>query len=352
MDSFDTALRLMILGQLLLVSLAVAFREPKKVALPLGLLNLSVAAYLIKSSSQLSASLIPLEVPIYFLAMTAPYLVWACSYALFEFERPHWFWLVTLPFVTLSLCSVVTAYADSPAVLNVLSIVASLAAVTHAIYAIVRGNRDDLFEPRRRFRLCFVVCLSLLTAFVLIQELVLIGQTTPRFLHFTNVILIGTVLMTMSVPLLSNDLAEMPRQFKLPQTTPTPDLEFADQHSYSKLMKAMDNRAYARTGLTIRHLADELEIPEHRLRKLINQRLGHRNFSAFLNGYRLEEACKRLDDPTQARVPILTIALDAGFASLAPFNRAFKAETGVTPSEFRRREKNSESTVTKFTKSG
>ena len=32
----------------------------------------------------------------------------------------------------------------------------------------------------------------------------------------------------------------------------------------------------------------------------------------------------------------LTIALDAGFSSLGPFNRAFKAETGVTPSEYRR----------------
>ena len=37
-------------------------------------------------------------------------------------------------------------------------------------------------------------------------------------------------------------------------------------------------------------------------------------------------------------VPILTIALDAGFASLGPFNRAFKAETGLTPTEYRRAE--------------
>ena len=43
-----------------------------------------------------------------------------------------------------------------------------------------------------------------------------------------------------------------------------------------------------------------------------------------------------LADPGQAEVPILTIALDAGFQSIGPFNRAFKAETGMTPSEFRR----------------
>ena len=30
---------------------------------------------------------------------------------------------------------------------------------------------------------------------------------------------------------------------------------------------------------------------------------------------------------------MLTIAMDAGFQSLGPFNRAFKADTGVTPTE-------------------
>ena len=28
--------------------------------------------------------------------------------------------------------------------------------------------------------------------------------------------------------------------------------------------------------------------------------------------------------------------MDAGFQSIGPFNRAFKAETGLTPTEFRR----------------
>ena len=58
---------------------------------------------------------------------------------------------------------------------------------------------------------------------------------------------------------------------------------------------------------------------------------------AFVNGYRLAEAMAALADPAQARVPVLTIALDAGFQSVGPFNRAFKAQTGETPSEYRRR---------------
>ena len=89
-------------------------------------------------------------------------------------------------------------------------------------------------------------------------------------------------------------------------------------------------------NVTIGSLATRLGIPEYRLRRLINQRLGYRNFNVFLNNHRIEEAKAALADPAQAEVPVITIAMDAGFQSLGPFNRAFKAVTGVTPTEYRR----------------
>jgi AraC-like DNA-binding protein len=89
--------------------------------------------------------------------------------------------------------------------------------------------------------------------------------------------------------------------------------------------------------LTIAGLAGQLGEQEYRLRRLINGRLGHRNFSAFLNGYRLSEVRDALSDPTQRDVPILTMALDAGFGSLGPFNRAFRESEGMTPTDFRAR---------------
>jgi AraC-like DNA-binding protein len=95
-------------------------------------------------------------------------------------------------------------------------------------------------------------------------------------------------------------------------------------------------RAYRQEGLTIGLLAVKLGLPEHRLRTLINEGLGHRNFNAFVNRYRVDEAKAALGDPDQVDVPVLTIALDAGFQSITPFNRAFKADTGLTPTEFRR----------------
>ena len=96
------------------------------------------------------------------------------------------------------------------------------------------------------------------------------------------------------------------------------------------------DRTYRQEGLAIGALAARLDVPEHRLRQAINEGLGYRNFNAFLNRYRIEDAKLALSDATQREVPVLTIAMDAGFQSIGPFNRAFKADTGLTPTEFRR----------------
>ena len=73
----------------------------------------------------------------------------------------------------------------------------------------------------------------------------------------------------------------------------------------------------------------------HRLRRLINGVLGHRNFADYVNGRRIEAAKVALASPDLALKSISTIAYDLGFASLGPFNRAFRAAAGVTPTEWR-----------------
>src|SRR5438046_3672191 len=111
----------------------------------------------------------------------------------------------------------------------------------------------------------------------------------------------------------------------------------AHQKQIDALMRLMaDDRIYRDEKLTIGALALRLAVPEYKLRRLINRQLGYRNFNVFLNDYRIREAKAALADPAQAEVPVITIAMDAGFQSLGPFNRAFKAATGATPSEYRR----------------
>lgn len=111
-------------------------------------------------------------------------------------------------------------------------------------------------------------------------------------------------------------------------------IEPALLHRLERLMIA--ERTYRHEGVTIGSLSTLMKLPEYRLRQIINEGLGYRNFNAFLNRYRIDEAKAALADPSQRDVPVLTIAMDAGFQSLGPFNRAFKADTSLTPTEFRR----------------
>ncbi len=114
------------------------------------------------------------------------------------------------------------------------------------------------------------------------------------------------------------------------------------QQSFEALRRLMDEGYFKQSNLTIAQLAGKLSMPEHQLRELINQHLGFRNFSAFLNSYRIPAACALFEDISQIRTPILTIALELGYGSVGPFNRSFKEIIGHTPSEYRKKFKNDE----------
>ena len=97
-----------------------------------------------------------------------------------------------------------------------------------------------------------------------------------------------------------------------------------------------DEGLYAQPNLKVADLAHRLGEAEYKVSRSIAA-LGFRNFNQMANRFRIEEAKRRLADPALRRLPILTIAYDCGFGSVGPFNRAFKAETGLTPLAFRGR---------------
>lgn len=211
------------------------------------------------------------------------------------------------------------------------------ALVIHILVLIAAGWRGDLVEQRRRLRAAVLLAGA---AYALVVILVQTGEIFVGSAESLSPLAAGALMVIGLVSVWAFGRVD-PRLFTapVPSSAPPPEaapIEGADAVVAAELERVMGvERLYREEGLTIAALALRLHVPEHRLRQLINQKLGHRNFSVFLNQWRLGDAKAALGDPAQREVPISTIALDAGFASLGPFNRAFKADTGLTPSDFR-----------------
>lgn len=96
-----------------------------------------------------------------------------------------------------------------------------------------------------------------------------------------------------------------------------------------------DEQAYLIPDLKVATLAKRLREPDYKISRAITQVLGARNFNQYVNALRIEHAKAMLAGEAGRTRSILTVALDSGFASIGPFNRAFKASEDMTPREFR-----------------
>jgi AraC-like DNA-binding protein len=203
----------------------------------------------------------------------------------------------------------------------------------------------DLVEGRRRVRVFIVIAAAFYGGLNALLQITVSGAEAVVIAYAVNAALLAGVTAAIFLAMIRASADDLfpasvviaPPSAAAVASTMMPETSAADQKLVDALLRLMaDERIYRHENLTIGTLATKLGVPEYRLRRLINQRLGYRNFNTFLNNHRIEEAKAALADPTQAEVPVITIAMDAGFQSLGPFNRAFKATTGVTPSEYRR----------------
>jgi AraC-like DNA-binding protein len=102
------------------------------------------------------------------------------------------------------------------------------------------------------------------------------------------------------------------------------------------LLTAMDHdRPWQDSDLTLADLAGRLSTTPHKLSEVLNSQL-EQSFYDFVNAYRVRYVQRRIESGDAKNLTILSLALDAGFASKSTFNDVFKKHTGQTPSDYRR----------------
>lgn len=212
-----------------------------------------------------------------------------------------------------------------------------LAFVILGLLSATKDWQTDLVEGRRRFRVGVLVATGIYMIVIAAGNLILAGtgKPTPIIVQTLNAAMIFTILFIFNLRLLSLHAGFLPASTQ--QSRP-PDVTNDDRSKdLEDLQRLMDEEhVFIEGDLTIRKLAEKLGQHEYKLRRLINAFLGYRNFNDFLNQYRIAEAAKRLVHADTYRLPVLTIAMDIGYRTLRPFNKAFKEIHGVTPTEYRK----------------
>ena len=276
-----------------------------------------------------------------FLATAIPALLWLVADRLINDNEttPIWLLVLTAAYLCLWYIGDLQLLGASDTVtaqifFELLPQLIKLGLIGHVIAMAIAGRSTDLVAKRLRLRTPLALAASAIVATVILVEL-WASNDVPMMLEA-----VGSVFMFFTALAANLFLLRWRGDFSLASVTaPSKPAQSPDEDEHIRQAIALiensmtQERFYAGHGKTLTDLAQQLNMTPHRLRTLINQYMGYKNFNQFLNHYRIEEAAARLH--SQPELPILSIALDVGFKSISSFNAAFKAAYHSTPTEYR-----------------
>lgn len=217
-------------------------------------------------------------------------------------------------------------------------VVLGFAIVGHLVWRLLAERQDDLIQRRHDARVLVAVLLGGMLFIDLAADALFGFDWRPLAFSMTQNAMIlafglwlASKLLTVRAEVLTFGAGVPPASAALSANT---------GQNAALLRRLRDlievDRVHLDPELSFARFVELMGAPERTVRTLVNQQLGHDHFRAFLNHYRVIEACRLLE--TRRRDDkLIAIALDSGFASLASFNRAFRAIMDCTPSDYRSR---------------
>ncbi|CAD5249385.1 MULTISPECIES: helix-turn-helix domain-containing protein [unclassified Imperialibacter] len=127
---------------------------------------------------------------------------------------------------------------------------------------------------------------------------------------------------------------ELKHKESTPKTN-TSQLDEATAAAYEEKLMAVvnDELPYLNPSLSLRSLAEQIEMHPNQLSWLLNEKIG-RNFNEFINDFRIGHFKKLAVDPANSHISLVGLAFESGFNSKTVFNTYFKKAEGMTPSAF------------------
>lgn len=130
------------------------------------------------------------------------------------------------------------------------------------------------------------------------------------------------------------------RQRQIDQSEKETDLSAQKDELLAHQIHTMlvEKKRFLESNLRVADIARELDVPEYRIRAIMLKYFNAKNFNHYVNQMRIEYAKTILSTPDKQDWPVLVVGIESGFASVAPFSRAFKEFTGCTPGQYRKQQ--------------
>jgi AraC-like DNA-binding protein len=264
---------------------------------------------------------------------------WLLTRALFD-PAPHdarWPRIVVLTIVLTGVVSILGGEAAGPVFRTIdnTHALGSSAVLLLTFVEPFNGYRRDLAGAEKRFRFVYLaVYATLMGSSVLALNRSAAAGAERELAELVKTICASAALLACGAAVWFR--TRHPLAAKARRGSSADDAELAQR--ITRLLR--EEEIYVSPNLKVADLARRLGEPDYKVTRCITAALGFANFNRMLNAHRIERATTMLADPALRERSILLVALDCGFGSIGPFNRAFKEAVGVTPRAFRMREAN------------
>ncbi len=103
----------------------------------------------------------------------------------------------------------------------------------------------------------------------------------------------------------------------------------------TKIKEAFQNDQTCLDGqINLASFSEQINEKPHHVSQTLSTELD-KNFNEYVNGFRIQQAVKILQNPSFNHYKMEAIALESGFNNKVTFNKAFLKETGMTPSDYK-----------------
>nr|WP_299486086.1 helix-turn-helix domain-containing protein [uncultured Allomuricauda sp.] len=113
----------------------------------------------------------------------------------------------------------------------------------------------------------------------------------------------------------------------------TPSLSYELKEALLELFT--EEKIYKESNINLDMVAQKLNTTRHNASQIINEHFNV-SFHEFVNMYRIQEAKELLLEDKFRKLSIINIAYEVGYNNKVTFNKAFKKDTQLTPSEYQK----------------